>query len=116
MKRSTPVKAVLVAAALLVVAPALASSRAADAGSAKAPDTPACVHYRTEVRYANYGYDHWVIIHNGCDRAAACVVSTNVNPKPIHVAIPASKTREVLTFRGSPAREFSAHVVCRLHG
>lgn len=115
MKRSTPAKAALVLAAVLLAVPALVSPAAAQSASAKQPDTPACVHWRTEVRYANYGYDHWVIIHNGCERAAACVVTTNVNPEPIHVDVPRDKTREVLTFRGSPAREFSAHVVCRLH-
>jgi hypothetical protein len=115
MKRSTPMKAALVALALFVV-PALVSPAAAEDGSAKQPDAPACVQWRTEVRYANYGYDHWVIIHNGCERRAVCVVSTDVNPRPIHVAVPAGRTKQVLTFRGSPAREFRAHVVCRLHG
>jgi len=115
MKRSTPVRAALAALALFLM-PALVSPAAAEDASAKQPDTPACIQWRTEVRYANYGYDHWVIIHNGCERRAACVVSTDVSPQPIHVGVPAGRTKQVLTFRGSPAREFSAHVVCRLHG
>lgn len=114
MKRSSSVKAVLAAAALFAL-PVLARPAAAEGNSAKQPDTPACVHWRTEVRYANYGYDHWVIIHNGCERSAACVVTTDVNPEPIRVGVPRDQTREVLTYRGSPAREFSARVVCRLH-
>ncbi len=116
MKRSIPARAVLALAALLV-APVLVSPAGAAAGAtAKQPDAPACVHWRIEVRYANYGYDHWVVIHNGCQREAACVVTTNVNPEPIHVGVPVDATKEVLTFRGSPAREFHARVVCRLHG
>jgi hypothetical protein len=76
--------------------------------------TPACIHARAEARYANYGYDHWVIIHDGCDADAACAVTTNVNPNPTSVSVPKGKAREVLTFRGSPAREFSAKVACTL--
>ena len=115
MKRSGFVKAVLVLASALFVVPALVSPASAEDASAKQPDTPACVYWRTEARWAGYAYNHWVIIHNGCDREAACVVTTNVNPEPIHVGVPPDKTREVLTFRGSPASEFAAHVVCRLH-
>lgn len=76
--------------------------------------TPGCVHARAEARYANYGYDHWVIIHNACGAAATCAVTTNVNPQPVRVGVPSGKTKEVLTFRGSPAREFSAKVACTL--
>ena len=115
MLRSTASRAVFAVAALLV-APVLVSPAAAESATAKQPDAPACVHWRTEVRYANYGYDHWVVIHNGCQREAACVVTTNVNPEPIHVGVPEDTTKEVLTFRGSPARQFHARVVCRLHG
>lgn len=113
MKRSTPFRALLAAAALSF-SPVLVSPAAAD--DAGKPDTPACVKWHTEVRYANYGYDHWVVIHNGCQRDAACAVTTDVNPRAIHVGVPVDGTREVLTFRGSPARQFTARVRCRLHG
>ena len=115
MKRTSVTRGMVVAAALLAGASLVGPAAAADGGSDK-PDTPACVAWHTQVRYANYGYDHWVVIHNGCQREAACAVTTDVNPQAIHVGVPVNKTREVLTYRGSPAREFRARVRCRLHG
>lgn len=79
-----------------------------------APKTAACVVVQGDARYRNYGYDHVVIVRNGCDRKAICDVSTNVNPEPARVEVPAGSAAEVLTFRGSPAREFVPRATCRL--
>ena len=89
----------------------LAAAVPADAPVAPAP---ACLTWRTEARYRPYGYDHFVIVHDGCDRAAACDVSTNAHPDPIHVTVQAGHDREVLTFQLSPSREFTATVHCTL--
>jgi hypothetical protein len=84
------------------------------AGSAEpAPtDTPACVKQRTEARYRNLGYDHLVHLRNGCDARVACRVSTNVNPEPAELTLSPGEERELVTWRGSPAREFTARVSC----
>jgi hypothetical protein len=88
------------------------------AGPVSAADTqpkrPTCVDVRTEARYRNYGYDHLVTIRNGCDQAVSCDVGTDVSPEPTRVSVAAHAEADVLTFRGSPAREFSARVECRL--
>lgn len=78
------------------------------------PDLPACVRYRGEARYRNYGYDHYVIIDNRCDRTALCAVTTDVNPDPVSVTVLAREQAEVLTFRGSPASSFTARLRCSL--
>jgi hypothetical protein len=83
---------------------------ASDAGS----PMPACIRVSSEARYRNYAYDHIVTIANGCDRAASCEVSTDVNPDVIHVRLAAGGATEVLTFRGSPATVFTARVRCKL--
>jgi len=75
---------------------------------------PSCVVYRAEARYSGVGYDHLVHISNQCDRSAACDVSTNVNPDKMHVVVASKSNQTLLTWRGSPAREFKATVTCRL--
>jgi len=82
-----------------------------DAGEAPAP-YPECVHVRTEARYVAYGYDHIVEIQNECEKTMACTVMTDVNPEVVSVDVAAGQTRSITTFRGSPAREFKATVLC----
>jgi hypothetical protein len=82
-----------------------------DAGQAP-PGHPECVHVRTEARYVAYGYDHVVEIANECEKAMLCTVMTDVNPETTSVSVAAGQTRGVVTFRGSPAREFKATVLC----
>ena len=89
------------------------NAHAADAG-APAPALPACVAIKTASRYVPYGYNHVVIVTNGCARAATCQVSTDVNPEPRSVDVPASQTVEVTTFMGSPSSTFTAKVTCKL--
>lgn len=97
--------------AALVVLSAVAGVRAEP--NAPKAEAPACVKHRAEARYRNLGYDHLVHVSNGCDRPVACRVSTNVNPDPVEIALSPGESREVVTWRGSPAREFTARVACR---
>jgi len=95
-----------------VLAPLLAT----DAGAAPSPpktEAPECVKHRTEARYRNLGYDHLVHVLNTCTRRVACRVSTNVNPEPAELTVNPGEEREVVTWRGSPAREFTARVACQ---
>ncbi|HEU5072547.1 MAG TPA: hypothetical protein VFU02_00200 [Polyangiaceae bacterium] len=73
-----------------------------------------CVDYRAEARHSGVGYDHLVHIANQCDKAVKCDVSTNVNPDKLQVVVASKANETVLTWRGSPAREFTAAVSCRL--
>ena len=75
---------------------------------------PDCIDVWGEVRYGSYGYDHVVHIRNRCEAVAECDVSSNVNPTPSRVTVAPKAEAEVLTFRGSPAREFSPRADCRL--
>lgn len=75
--------------------------------------TPACIRSWPEARYRNYGYDHIVHVGNDCRVKASCAVSSDVNPEPIQVIVPAGEQVEILTSRGSPAREFTPRVECR---
>lgn len=79
-----------------------------------APKAATCIEVHGSARYRNYGYDHVVVVRNGCDRKATCDVSTDVNPDPVRVELAPGAATEVLTFRGSPAREFSPRATCRL--
>ena len=90
------------------------SHAVADSPSDAGSPLPACIRVSSEARYRNYGYDHLVTIQNGCDRAASCEVSTDVNPDVIHVRVGAGEALEVVTFRGSPAYVFTARVRCKL--
>lgn len=83
----------------------------------RAPDhasNPTCIRFWPEARYRNYGYDHVVHLQSECQVQAVCDVSTDVNPSQVVVRLPAGAHVEVLTMRGSPAREFRPQVACRL--
>jgi hypothetical protein len=75
---------------------------------------PGCIKARAYARYAAGAYDHIVELESACEKTAQCNVSTDVNPDPIDIEVPGGETREVLTFRGSPAYVFSATVRCKL--
>lgn len=77
------------------------------------PQTPPCIRFWPEVRYRNYAYDHIVHLGNACRVKASCAVSSDVNPEWIRVIVPAGEEIEVMTLRGSPAREFTPRVECR---
>ncbi len=103
------VRFVVAAAALL------AGSIAADAGAPPAPTKiPACVSVKSESRYVPYGYNHVVIVTNGCSKPTTCTVSTDVNPSPSTVDVAAGKSTEVLTWSGSPSQVFTPRVGCVL--
>lgn len=84
------------------------------AGVAFAVPAPDCIQVWGEARYRNMGYDHIVHINNRCPDSAVCDVATDANPVAIRVTVPPNQEVEVLTFRGSPSREFMPKVECRL--
>jgi hypothetical protein len=75
---------------------------------------PACVSVATEARYVPYGYNHVVLLKNGCSKAATCSVATDVNPQATTVDVASAASVEVLTFTASPAQTFHARVTCKL--
>ena len=101
------------AAALLAASETRAERAANDAGAATT--LPACVSVTTEARYVPYGYNHVVIVKNGCLKAATCSVATDVSPQATSVEVSPATTLEVLTFSASPAQTFIARVSCTLH-
>ena len=106
-------RTVLAAASVLgLLIAAMSPASAADAG-APSP-LPACIAVHGEARYIPYGYNHVVVIKNGCTQDAACTISTDVNPQPVNADVKAGATAEVLTFQGSPAQVFTPKVGCRL--
>lgn len=88
----------------------LSTARAAD----RSDTSVACVSSWGESLYRNYGYDHIVHIQNRCQKTVLCRVTTNVNPDPVEGTVAPREERELLTFRGSPARDFVPKVDCRL--
>jgi hypothetical protein len=78
-----------------------------------APKKPGgCVDVSTEASFASVGYDHIVTLKCACKKTMACSVKTNVNPDPASVTLAPGETESVTTWRGSPAREFTADVTC----
>jgi hypothetical protein len=107
-RRSTPI---LVAFCLALLGGVL---RAAPDGGGHDTKPPApCVLVTKSTPYGNAGYDHVVTLHNRCEHTMVCSVKTNVNPKPTSVSVPAKESVRVVTWRGSPARTFTADVKCR---
>jgi hypothetical protein len=95
---------------------AAAPAALADDGERGKPREDECMKVDTEARYGAYGYDHIVHLENRCKTDMRCEVKTNANPKPTTVDVPRGEKRSVMTFRGSPAREFQADVDCNAPG
>lgn len=121
--------AVRTAIAALLAAPTLAivgvTPVATSAQPAPVDRTPAaepraaaegadCVTWEARAVYGALGYDHRVTLRNGCEKDARCTVTTDVNPEPQSTTVAKGATETVVTFRGSPAREFTATVECTL--
>lgn len=100
------------AVALTVLGAALGGMALASSASAQ-NQVPDCVTVRAIVRYGAGAYNHWVRVENGCERRVRCQIATNVNPDPIAATIDPGQNREVMTFMGSPAREFTPRVTCQ---
>jgi hypothetical protein len=73
----------------------------------------ACVNVSHQARFNGVGYNHWVQLENTCTFRVNCEVSTNVNPTVVDVQLASKESKEINTFQGSPASEFTPHVVCR---
>ena len=86
----------------------------------KSPPSPAaairadtCAKVRGSTRAEAYGYTHVVSLHNGCERPVRCELWSDVDPEPrVPVEVPAGAATEVITRRGSPAREVVGHKKC----
>lgn len=111
------VLAVVLAAAAPASDQAAAPQPLADAGADAAkppPPYPPCVKVQSQAIFSGSGYDHVVSIENGCERDAECQVSTDVSDETLSVSVPAGESRDLVTYRGSPASEFRATVKCTL--
>ena len=75
---------------------------------------PECVRVWGEARYRNSGYDHIVHVNNGCSAPALCEISTSANPTHTRLTVLPRQEVELLTFQGSPARDFDVHADCNL--
>lgn len=78
------------------------------------PAVPECIEHRSEARYRALGYDHVVVLTSRCEHVARCTVTTDVNPQPARVNVRPGTTEEVVTWRSSPARAFTATLACEL--
>ncbi len=65
-----------------------------------------------EASFASVGYDHLVHLANNCKKRVACTVKTNVNPDVANVALQPGERTTLVTWRGSPSREFTPDVSC----
>ncbi|MET0342192.1 MAG: hypothetical protein ABW252_14400 [Polyangiales bacterium] len=73
----------------------------------------ACAEARGSVRQEAYGYTHVVSLRNGCAKPVSCELWSDVDPSPrTRVEVPPGATSEVVTRRGSPAREVRGFRKC----
>lgn len=99
--------------AMAVVLLGALAVQAQDAERAKPAATDKCVSVREEAIYGAYGYDHHVYLHNGCDKKTMkCKVTGSANPAGVEETLVSDEKRDVVLFRGSPAREVGASVKC----
>jgi hypothetical protein len=82
--------------------------------AAFAQGLPECIRVEAIVRWGAGAYNHFVRIENGCERSARCQVATDVNPEPQTVELAPGQSVELITFRGSPASQFTPRVSCTL--
>ena len=91
----------------------LTASAYGTANPVPAGGTSGCVSWTKEARYEGLGYNHYVYLTSACKVVMECAVTTNVNPEPTTATVQPGGKATVLTFRGSPAREFTASVTCK---
>ncbi|MCP4198739.1 MAG: hypothetical protein GY762_16455 [Proteobacteria bacterium] len=87
-------------------------------GPAATAPTPAggktgCVTWTTEARYEGLGFNHYVHLKSACKEVMVCSVTTNANPDPTVATLPPGGKASVVTYKGSPASEFTATVTCQ---
>jgi hypothetical protein len=92
---------------------AVRAQSALDDSERGTPVKEKCAQVHTQAPYRAYGYDHEVVIENTCPKPINCSVKTDVNPEIATVRVAAHATETVVTYRGSPAREFKADVDCK---
>lgn len=73
---------------------------------------PRCVQVRKSAPYRGFGHHHIVTIHNTCEQAVRCRISTSVTPQTHSITVPAGEEDSVITRTGSPASAFEAIVDC----
>ena len=78
----------------------------------KSAKTGSCVDVKSEASFASVGYDHIVTLKSACKKHMSCSVKTDVNPDAAIVELDPGETKSVVTWRGSPAREFTPEVTC----
>lgn len=83
-----------------------------DAGPHKG--NPACVRVRLQNIYS-IGYEHRVVVDNGCSQTVACDVATNVDPSPMYsLTVAPGQSGYVTTRRGAPGQATAALSRCEL--
>jgi hypothetical protein len=88
------------------------STAHADDAATKSKKPGGCVDVHTDASFASVGFDHIVTLHSECKKHMSCTVKTDVNPEPANVELAPGADESVVTWRGSPAREFKADVTC----
>lgn len=78
------------------------------------PPVPPCLRVWPEARLRAFGYDHVVHLDSACIADAECSVATDVDPTSVAVKVPARTSVEIVVRVGSPAREFTPVVKCRV--
>lgn len=71
-----------------------------------------CVDVRPEAPYSGLGYDHLIHLTSNCKKPVTCTVKTNVNKDAQKVSLAPGEKQTVVTWRGSPAYEFTPDVTC----
>lgn len=99
----------------MALAVGLSATSASAQTAAASSGLPACISVTPYARYIPYGYNHFVILENGCAKAATCTVTTDVSPQPRTVEVAPGAAVDILTYRASPAAVFVAHATCALH-
>jgi hypothetical protein len=116
MALAVAVRSGLLACCLLsAAAPGLAQDFLQDAPrkpAAQHSKLPECVSVTTEAAFASVGYDHIVRLKNACKTTVSCSVKTDVNPEPATATLAPGESTSMVTWRGSPAREFKPDVSC----
>ena len=101
---------------LLLASGARAADKPPKAPASAAVSADTCTEVRGSTRAEAYGYTHVVSLRNRCERAVSCELWSDVDPQPrVRVDVKGGATVEVITRRGSPARELVGHKKCSFH-
>ena len=104
----------VVGAMLVLLGVGLASHAMAGGAASGTAGPSGCVSWSAQARPAGFAFDHTIDLESRCQAVVTCDIRSSTNPQSMTATLQPSDKKTLLIWRGSPAREVTAEVTCRV--